>query len=383
MPYAPHNPSRRHAVCTLAALSMAYATPLWAQPNKAASNTRTVVVSQIVDMSTSQVDVSKDFVVGSRAAWQEINLHGGVQGSSVKHQVIEVTGSPASLRAAVDSLKADAQCVALFGTAGDMSASELVGVLGREIPDLAHVAPWLQNVEAVTAANTFTIFASRQEQISHAIKSLSAVGITEVGAVYGSAAEFAAYRKDLEQIGKALNLSVVSYSPASDWRETAQLLKPDSPRVLLFVGGTPELVRFAQGVEKQAVQRYIIAMSDVNLQSIQQLGLVSRFTPVIATQVVPMVNSSVAVVRAYRAALGRFFDEPPSPLSLAGYMAARYTFEVLQSIEGPINRTNAMQAFSRRNAMDLGGFRVAPDGRNRGTAYVTQSMITVDGRLLG
>ena len=376
---SPSNPSRRSVVRTLAGLSLACAAPIWAQPSKGA---RAVTVTQIVDTSTSQIDVSKDFLVGSRAAWQDINSRGGLQGTAVKHLVLEVDGSAASLRAAVDSLKSEPHCVALFGTAGDRAAAQLVGILGRELPELPHVAPWLQNVEAVASPSTFPIFASRQEQIAHAIKSLSVMGIAQVGAVYGSAAEHAAYKTDLQQIAKALNLSIVSYTTPGDLRDLAQSLQVDSPRVLLFVGGTPELVRFSQGVEKQAAQRYIIAMSDVNLQSIQQMGM-SRFTPMIATQVVPMVNSSLPIVRAYRVALGKFFDEPPTPLSLAGYTSARYTHEVLQNMDGTINSANALQAFARRSPMELGGFRIAPDARSRGTAYVTQSMIAADGRLVG
>jgi len=378
----PHNSDRRSTLRTLAGLSLACATPIWAQPQRSTSGARAATVAQIVDMSTGQIDVSKDFLVGSRTAWQEINVRGGLQGSPVKHLVIEVNGSTDNLRSAVETLKTESHCVALFGSAGDRAASQLVGMVSREMPDMAHVAPWLQNLDAVASANTFPIFASRQEQIAHAIKSLSVMGISQVGAVYGSAAEHAAYRSDLEQIARALKLAIVSYSTNGDLRDLAQSLTADSPRVLLFVGGTPELVRFSQGVEKQAAQRYIIAMSDVNLQSIQQMGA-SRFTPMIATQVVPMVNSSLPIVKAYRAALGRFYDEPPTPLSLAGYMAARYTHEVLQAMDGPITRANALQAFARRSAVDLGGFRIAPDVRNRGTAYVTQSMIAADGRLVG
>nr|WP_315490587.1 ABC transporter substrate-binding protein [uncultured Rhodoferax sp.] len=378
MPYA-QDPQRRAALRTLAGLGLVATTPLWAQPNK---GVRSITVAQIADMSTSQLDVSKDFLVGSRVAWQEINSRGGLQGNTIKHLVIEVDGSSASLRAAVESLKSQPQCVAVFGSCGDRAASQLVNSLGRELPDLAHVAPWLQNVEAAAMPNTFPIFASRQEQIAHAIKSLSVMGITQVGAVYGTPEEHTAYRADLEQAARALNLSIVSYTSQGDLRDLAQSLQATSPRVLLFVGGTPELVRFSQGVEKQAVQRYIIAMSDVNLQSIQQMGM-SRFTPMIATQVVPMVNSNVPVVKAYRSALGRLYDEPPTPLSLAGYMSARYTYEVLQTVDGSVNRASALQAFARRSAVDLGGFRIAPDSRTRGAAYVTQSMISVDGRLVG
>lgn len=381
MPSFPHSP-RRHVLRTLACLPIALATPSWAQPRQLASGSRSVTIAQIIDTSTGQIDVTKDFLVGSRTAWQDINSRGGLAGATIKHHVIEVNGSPASLRAAVESLKALPHCVALFGSAGDLAASQLVGLLARELPDLPHVAPWLQNVETNSSDSTFPIFASRQEQIGHAIKSLSVIGIRQVGAVYGSTAEYNAYRADLEQIARSLQLSISSYRTGGDLRDLAQSLTPDSPRVLLFVGGTPELVRFSQGVEKQAAQRYLIAMSDVNLQSIQQMGA-SRFTPMIATQVVPMVNASLPVVKAYRTALGRLYDEPPTPLSLAGYIAARYTHAVLQTLDGPITRANALLAFARRNPVDLGGFHIAPNNRGRGTTYVTQSMVAADGRLVG
>lgn len=286
-----YNPGRRRSLRTLVCASFASVLPVWAQSSKGSASNRVLTVAQIVDMSNSQIDVSKDFLVGSRTAWQEINAKGGIQGAPVRHLVMEVDGSPTSLRTAVDSLKTETQCVALFGSVGDRTASLLAGLLRREMPELPHVAPWLQNVDAAASTNTFPIFASRQEQIAHAIKSLSVMGITQVGA--------------------------------------------------------------------------------------------SRFTPMIATQVVPMVNSNVPIVKAYRTALGRLFDEPPTPLSLAGYVAARYTFEVLQGIEGTVTRATALQAFGRRSPVDLGGFRITPDARGQGTAYVTQSMVAADGRLVG
>ena len=48
-----------------------------------------------------------------------------------------------------------------------------------------------------------------------------------------------------------------------------------------------------------------------------------------------------------------------------------------------LTRANALQAFARRSPVDLGGFRITPDTKGQGTAFVTQSMVTVDGRLVG
>jgi len=47
----------------------------WKSPPASASN-RPIVVAQLVDLSPAQQDVSRDFLIGSRAAWQDINSRG-------------------------------------------------------------------------------------------------------------------------------------------------------------------------------------------------------------------------------------------------------------------------------------------------------------------
>lgn len=377
--FSPPLLSRRHFVGALTLSAGFVSTPSWAQnprPNPAGPS-----VFQVTDMSASQIDVSKDFLVGARAAWQDLNSRGGLRGKAIRHVVVEVDGSPQSLRSVLDTLKAMPECLAVVGSVGHRTASQLASLLQREAPDVAHVAPWL-HLATEGQDNTFGIFATRQEQISHAVKSLSVMGVTEVGAVFASAAERTSYQAELEQAASSLKLKLQSYVPTTSLQALATDLRPDSPRILIFLGGTPELMQFSQGIEKQAVQRYIVAMSDVNLQVLQQLG-VSRFTPVIATQAVPPVNGSQPVVRAYREVLNRLYDEPPTPQSLAGYLSARYAQEVMGNLDGALNRANTLQAFSRRQPMELGGFSINPDPKRKTPAYVTQSMVATDGRLVG
>lgn len=373
--------SRRHALLSAAGLAAA---PLArSQAHRSAAGTRQggALVTQIVDTSAAQQDVSKDLLIGSRAAWQDINARGGLRGRPVQHQTLETDGSPAGLRAALQTVRENPACLALTGTAGAAAASQLSALLRQEPLDIAHAAPWLQNAGATADRHTFPIFAPRQEQIAHALKSLSSMGVAEVGAIYASAQEQSLYREDVERTAAALKLKLHSYGGA-DPRALGQRLTPGTPAILLYIGGTPELVQFTQGLEKQLRQRYVVALADVNLQTLQQLGA-ARQTPVIATQPVPLVSASLPVVRAYRETLARLFDEPPSPLSLAGFIAARYTFEVLRSVEGPLTRQSALAAFSRRAPLDLGGFRISFDAQGRGSGYVTQSMLTTDGRVVG
>ena len=375
-------PTRRQLLRAAASLPLLGA--VQAQPARAPA-ARGPEIVQIVDVSETQLDVSRDFLIGSRAAWQDYNLRGGLRGRTVQHTVLEVDGSPASLRQALETVRALPQCLALCGTAGDRTAAQLVELLRMEPLDIAHVAPWLhQELTPDTEARTFPIFASRQEQIAHALRSLAVIGVSELGVVYASALEQRLYENEVQRIVRTLQLQLrlQTYAPSGTLQQLGQRFTPQTPPILLFVGGTPELAQFTQGLEKQDRQRYVIGLADVNLQTLNQLGG-SRNTAVVATQVVPMVTAGLAIVRAYRETLARLFDEPPTPQSLAGYIAARYAQDVLSTLDPGATRAQALQAFQRRTQLDLAGFRISFQSQRRTSAYVTQSMLTADGRILG
>lgn len=343
---------------------------------------RGITVAQLHDTSAAGQDVAKDFLVGSRAAWQDINSRGGLRGRPVQHLALEVDGTPASVAMAWRSLREDPSCVVLAGTVGDAVATQLATLLRQEGTAIAHAAPWLQNSAVGVDERTFPIFAGRREQIAHALRSLSVSGMQEVGAVFASAREATDYRQDVSEAAGALKLRLTTWTAAGDLARLGLRLGPSTPAVLLFVGGTPELVQFTQGLDRQTRQRYVIALADVNLQTVVQMGG-GRTTPVIATQPVPMVNASLPVVRRYREVLARLFDEPPVALSLAGFIAAQYTAEVVDDIETLPTRASVLAAFQRRREVDVGGFLVRFDAQRRGAGYVTQSMLAADGRVVG
>ena len=382
MPLHPSLLSRRHWLQRASLLTAGAAAPGWAQPGKSATASRSLVVAQFVDFSPAQQDVSKDFLIGSRAAWQDINARGGIRGRRVEHLAVETNGTPASLRTALDVVKDDPSCLVLSGSVGDQLASQIAAISRQGGLNIAHAAPWLQNSSLEVDEKTFPIFATRQEQIAYALKTLSVMGLKELGAIYSSAQDHTANHLEVERIAAGMQLQLQSFQGTGDLRLLGQQLTPRTPAVLLFVGGTPELAQFTQGLEKQARQRYIVTLADVNLQTLLQMGA-ARNTPVIATQPVPMVNASLPVVRKYRETLARLFDEPPAPLSLAGFIAARYTYEVLNEIDGPLTRQSALLAFQRRASLDIGGFRISFNAQRKSGTYVTQSMMTLDGRLIG
>lgn len=93
---------------------------------------RSLTLAQIVDMSITQQDISKDFLIGSRAAWQEINARGGVKGQKVTHWTLETDGSPQSLQAAWGQVRENTGCVMLFGSTADPLTHQLNLMLRSE-----------------------------------------------------------------------------------------------------------------------------------------------------------------------------------------------------------------------------------------------------------
>lgn len=352
------------------------------QNKPAQGNPAPYSVVQIVDLSAQQQDVSRDFLTGARVAWLDFNRRGGLRSSPVQHVALETDGTPAAIQQALQQAAQSSHCLALSGTCGDAAAMSVTQALNQHNIALAHSAPWLQNSAMTTFSQTFTLFAGRKEQIAHALRHLTVLNVKELGVVYASALEFQRHQDEITRAASALRLQVVNYRPTGDLQHAGRQMDAQAPALLMFVGGTPELAQFTRGLERQGRQRYVMGLADVNLQNLAQLGG-TRTTPVIAAQVVPMTNSSLPVVRQYRESLARYFDEPPAATGLAGYISARYTQQVLSGITGPLTRESVLAAFARRAVTDIEGFVVNPDTNAFAQRYVTQSMLTTDGRIVG
>ena len=354
----------------------------YAQSARIANQASPLVIAQIVDTSASQQDVSKDFLIGSRAAWQDINDRGGIRGRRVTHLVLETDGTPQGAQNAWQLAQSNPACLVLSGCTADPLAMQVNALAGDEKNTLAHVAPWLQNSSADLAAQTFAIFSTREEQIAHALKSLTTLNMASLAVVFATATDRQQNLVDIQRIASRLKLQLQEQVVQTNLVQAGNAITSSTAAVILFIGGTPELAQFIQGLDNQSRQRYVVALADVNLQVLQQLGSM-RNTPIIATQAVPMVNSALPVVRNYRQVMTRLYDEPPTALSLAGFIAAQYTFEVMQSIELAMTRSTVLEAFQRRQSIDVGGFRVAFQAQRRTSAFVTQSMLRSDGSVLG
>lgn len=339
-------------------------------------------VTQLMDTSPDQQELSRDYSAGLRLAFAEL-----AQGAARPPELVtmETDGSRASVQAALREVKDDPSQIALVGAVGEqlaLSSLDETKAIGLSI---ANVAPWLADSRFDGDSRLFALFPSRETQIQHALKSLATMGVSELGLVYPRPGSEAALDAGIAQATGRLGLRTQRFTvpEGQDMAAYAAALPAASPVILLFLGGTVELALFSQGLSRRRLQRYVISLSDVNTTTLMQIGP-GKGVPLIFTHVVPNPqSSSLPVARAYRAALQRLLDEAPSPMSLAGYLAGHYAASVLARVEAGAARSDVIDQFQRTPALDLGGFLIDFGRNGRGSRFVAETMLTGNGKLLG
>ncbi|MCP5132651.1 MAG: ABC transporter substrate-binding protein [Gammaproteobacteria bacterium] len=86
---------------------------------------------------------------------------------------------------------------------------------------------------------------------------------------------------------------------------------------------------------------------------------------IIATQIVPPLDSALPVVTEARKALGKNLDY----LSLEGYIVGKLFLTIALAIDGPLTRENFLKT-ARRQPYDIGGMKVDYTTSNQGSNFV-------------
>jgi ABC-type branched-subunit amino acid transport system substrate-binding protein len=138
-------------------------------------------------------------------------------------------------------------------------------------------------------------------------------------------------------------------------------------KLVVTVGTYAAIGRFAGYARYQGEDWVISAVSftgAANLSAVlTEFGVDDR---VIMTQVVPELNSDLAIVKQARAALGDDFNY----VTFEGYLAGRMFIAILKSMPGELNRRNFLSA-ARNARFDLGGLTLEFIGDNQGSDLVT------------
>jgi hypothetical protein len=341
--------------------------------------------AQVLDMSPAQQELSRDYSTGVRLAWAELSMGGGPF-AAVPLVTLTTDGSNASLDAALARVREDPSIVGLVGTVGDRLSVELIERARAAAMPIAHIAPWMADARHDADRSVLCLFPSRDVQLRHALGAVQGMGIDEVSVAFSAERERSAYAPEIEGLAQRLALRARLYAPAAgeDVRVLPSRMQGQSRGLVLFIGTSAELALLSQAMAALGQHRFVLSLSDVDYATLSQLSP-GKGVPLILTQVVPHpLRSTLAVVSDYRAMLKKLFDEEPSPISLAGYLAGHYTGQLFQRAAGPaVSREALLAELRRRQPVELRGFRFEFSDGRRGSQFVTETLLSADGRLLG
>ena len=374
-------PSRRELLQSFAGVGVgAFADGLFAAP-ASARDLSGVRLVQLVDQGSDQQEVTRDYTNGIRLAL----TRSPSMPMPPTLLAFPCDGTLASARLAVQKIRADSSAVALLGAVGERSALSSIGALQQEGWSMAHVAPWLADSRFDDRPDVFAVFASREAQIRRALTNFAAVGVRDLGVVFTDVAQQSSLALGLMTMLAHLGLQAKAFVPASqqDMAGYGQSFPSSSPAFLLFLGGAPELVAFGQALHQRKITRYLIGLADIDVGVLMQLEPAPS-QPVLLTQVVPNpARGGSALVRDYRSQHAVLFDEAPSPMGLAGYLAGRYALAVLSNMKGPMTRETVLAEFRTRRVLNLDGYRLDFLRSGRGSEYVDVGVLKAGGKLVG
>jgi ABC-type branched-subunit amino acid transport system substrate-binding protein len=304
---------------------------------------------------------------GMRAAFDEQNERGGIQGRALRLIALDDGYEPERAVPNMHTLINENEVLALVGNVGTPTAVATVpianrarvpfygaftgaGVLRKTLPDR-----YVVNYRASYAEETGAMVDALVETVG--IPPTEIAFFTQRDA-YGDAG-FAGGLSALKRHGvaDALNVAHGRYERNTVAIENglADLLYHETvPRAVIMVGSYAPCAEFIKLARDSGLDGLFLNVSFTGAEPLR-LALGEAGEGVVITQVVPHFESDLPIVQSYRAALQAMDAEAePSFGSLEGYIATRILCRAMESAKGEISRESIIVALESLGRFDIG-----------------------------
>jgi branched-chain amino acid transport system substrate-binding protein len=351
-----------------------------------ANEAREIKVGVVLDQSSINADLARDYLAGARAFFDHHNSRRGAN-SRITLIVKDDEGDAAKTVVATRELIEQDKVVALFGYVGD---ENVAAVAADAIFKRSRVALYAPLSGDVVSAIPDTIFYARptyREEARYLINHFSQLGSKNflvVSTDTNMSNRLATQVAD-ELVLQKLRTPTRINIPADykGLREIAQRVLQINPQVIVLATDTITSAEFIKNFRAIDKGTNIVAFSTVNHRTLMELAKPEFAAGTMITQVVPHPDLPISKVQTEHLLLmAKYRDEPPSHITLEGFIAAK-------SFVNAIGKTNAtsraaiLTALSGDRRYDIGGITLAFTSANdRGSKFVDLAFLRKSGKLI-
>ncbi|MEP7155686.1 MAG: ABC transporter substrate-binding protein [Betaproteobacteria bacterium] len=342
------------------------------------------------DQSGLGADVGRDYIAGARTWFDHVNAQGGIRGRKITLVTRDDEGVPANTLRLTRDLVGVERVDALFGFTGDENIALVAKDTTFRASHTILFAP-LSGAE-IGEAGDAVIFVrpTYKDEARHIIQHFAQLQLKQFVTVHARgkfgesladeiAAELKA-RNQLPAMRFELNPTLAGLDAL-----VRNVLKAQ-PQAIIVAADTIAMAEFVKKIRATPEGRgvNIVGLSTVNHRTLMELAKADFATGTMITQVVPNpLTSATRLQSEHLALMAKYRDEPPSHLTLEGFMAAKAFVKALEKISGEINRTSIAAALAGNGRYDLDGMTLAFSKSNdRGSHFVDIAYLRRSGRLV-
>lgn len=358
-----------------ALLSLAF-TPAGAQPPA-------LVIGQIVDQQGSDQEASRDYVIGAKIWFDHVNAQGGLGGRRIVHLVVDHRGDPQRAVALAKDLVDTGRADVLFGLVGESALHALARSHVLEASGVPLVSPLTGHPPA--SEHVFVTRPSQMAELRKVAQHFGALGMRRLALIMAEETDpalAATLARGAAEYGVQLVGQVV-LKPGVDAASGLQAAYRSEPQALIVVGDSVVFGRTVKAHGARRLSMPIVGLSLVNHRVVLDMVGAQGGHGVMLAQVVPNPSGAVLpVVQEHLALMRKYLDEPPSHLTLGGFIAAKALTQVLKSVGPPFERRSVLAALRAQPHREVGGVAVDYLPSENATQRVELTMLRQSGELL-
>jgi ABC-type branched-subunit amino acid transport system substrate-binding protein len=354
-----------------------------------AAQARDIVVGQVVDYTGKYGEASRDFVAGAKVYFDSLNAHGGLNGNRIVHVVLDGGKDASAVQARTRELLVERKADVLFGYVGEDAVSAAVREPAVRDGSVALVAPLAGRETAdVPAHSVFYARPGYEAEVRQLIDHFRALQITRFVVVRSSGESDAWIEQVVAGILAEYKLPPAGVHALSNGMggdaADVRAVEAMHGQAVIVAADTVPAAEFIKRYLPKEPGTMVVGLSLLNHRVMFELLGPELAHGVMIMQVVPNPSTTdMAVLREHQVAIRTYRDEPPSHLTLEGFIAAKALVEEMRRAGAAPGREAIAEALRKNGRVDVGGITVdfTPSGRLR-SRYVDIAMIRRDGSLL-